>query len=681
MEEVLFVDNFAGGGGASTGIEMAIGRDVDIAINHDPDAIAMHKANHPKTIHYCENVWEVDPEEACGGKPVALAWFSPDCKHFSRAKGGKPVDKNIRGLAWVAVRRALLVRPKVLMMENVPEIRTWGPLIPKTDPETGRVLKVVGYGHKKGSKHGAPKTVIAEPGEVIPVEQCLMIPDPERKGETFEGFILSLTTGIPREHPAFAEMCSALEIAEDSEMADALACGLGYKIEYNNLKSCDFGAPTTRTRFYLIARCDDKDIVWPKPTHGAKDSKEVKEGNLFPYRTAAECIDWTIEAQSIFERDKPLAENTLRRIARGIKKFVIDNPEPFIVSVNHSGEGFRGQSIHEPLQTVTAKHGYGIVAPTITAIGQQGSSSDRTRTADEPLSTIVSKNEHLLVAPVMVPVGYGEREGQKPRVNSIEEPLGTVVSSGKHYIATPILTKFQQNSNGQALDRPIDTVMPGAQRFGLVAPTLIQYHSETSDGEVRGQELDEPIMTIDTAPRYALSVAHIMKNYGGGYQGAGSAADKPLDTVTAVDHNSLVTAHILTLRNNMDGQKADEPLTTVSASGAHHAEVQAFLVKYFSNGQPKSVDQPLDTVTTRDRFAVVTIHGEDYIITDIKMRMLQPRELFNAQGFPEDYIIDVDADGKTYPKSKQVARCGNAVTPPVPAALVRANLPEHCVPA
>lgn len=590
----LFVDNFAGGGGASTGIEIAIGRSVDIAINHDPDAIAMHKANHPNTKHYCEDVWQVDPVEACGGHPVALAWFSPDCKHFSRAKGGKPVDKNIRGLAWVAVKWAYHVRPRVLMMENVPEIQTWGPL-----GEDNKPIK-------------------------------------ERSGETFEGFILALTTGIQADHPAFHEMCSALDIQADSKMAYALQQGLGYIIDYRTLKSCDYGAPTTRTRFYLIGRCDGKAIVWPKPTHGPKKADAVRSGKLLPYRTAAECIDWSIPAQSIFERDKPLAENTLRRIARGIQKFVIENPEPFIVQVNHSGEGFRGQSIHDPLNTVTAKHGYGVVAPTIMCnnTGNLGASADA--------------------------------------------PLPTVTTGNRNYLTTPILTKFQQNSSGQPMDRPVDTVMPGAQRFGLVAPTLIQYHSETAKDEVRGQELDEPLMTQDTSNRYALSVAHIMKNYAGGYNGAGSAADAPLDTVTAKDHNSLVTAHILTMRNNMDGQPADEPLTTISTSGAHHAEVQAFLVKYFSNGAAKSVDTPLDTVTTKDRFALVTIHGEEYIITDIRMRMLQPRELFNAQGFPGDYIIETDANGNPYPKSKQVARCGNAVTPPVATALVRANLPEYC---
>lgn len=550
----IIVDNFAGGGGASTGIEMAVGRSVDIAINHDPDAIAMHRANHPHTRHYCEDVWQVDPVEACAGRPVGLAWFSPDCTHFSRAKGGKPVDKNIRGLAWVTIRWALKVRPRVIMLENVPEIRTWGPL-----GEDGKPIK-------------------------------------SRSGETFDGFIYALTTGIPREHPAFAEMCESLKIAPDSAEAERLIKGLGYTADFRILRSCDYGAPTTRTRFYMIARCDHLPIIFPPPTHGERKG-------LKPYHTAAECIDWNIPAKSIFERDKPLAEKTLRRIARGIQKFVIDNPEPFIVTVNHSGEGFRGQKADEPLGTIPAKNEYGVVTP-----------------------TIMCNNA---------------------------------------------------GNAGAAIDTPLPTVTTGNRNY-MVAPSLIQYHSETTSDEVRGQELNEPLMTVDTSPRYALSVAHIMKNYGGNYQGAGSGADKPLDTVTAHDHNSLVTAHILTLRNNMDGQKMDEPLTTVSCSGAHHAEVQAFLVKYFSTATAKPVTAPLDTITTKDRFALVTIHGEQYVITDIKMRMLTPRELFNAQGFPADYIIDRDDNGRPYPKTKQTARCGNAVTPPVPAALVRANLPEMC---
>lgn len=522
----LFVDNFAGGGGASTGIEMAIGRSVDIAIDHDPDAIAMHKANHPATKHYCEDVWQVDPVEACAGNPVALAWFSPDCKHFSRAKGGKPVDKNIRGLAWVAVKWAFAVHPRVIMLENVPEIQTWGPL-------------------------GADNKPIKE-----------------RAGETFEGFILALSTGMPKGHPAFREMCNALEIDVGSEMADTLSHGLGYRVEYKTLKSCDFGAPTTRTRFYLIARCDGRPIVWAKPTHAPRDSKDVKAGLKKPYRTAAECIDWSIPAQSIFERDKPLAEKALRRIARGIQKFVIDNPEPFIINYKFDNDP---------------------------------------KAAGEPLSTVTAVNNHY-----------------------------------------------------------------------LVAPTLIQYHSETAKDDVRGQDISEPLMTQDTSNRYALSCAHLMKNYAEGYTDAEIKADNTPNTATDKERNGLVTAHIMTLRNNQDGQPVDEPLSTVTSGGGHHAEVQAFLVKYFSTGTAKPVDEPLDTITTKDRFALVTIHGEEYIITDIKMRMLQPRELFDAQGFPHNYIIDHDAEGQLYPKSKQVARCGNAVTPQVPAALVRANLPEHC---
>lgn len=352
----------------------------------------------------------------------------------------------------------------------------------------------------------------------------------------------------------------------------ALSRGMGYVIEYRCLKSCDYGAPTTRQRFYMIARSDGKPIVWAKPTHAPKNSEAVKRGELLPYRTAAECIDWSNLGESIFERKKPLAENTLRRIARGIQKFVIDNPEPFIVTVNHSGEGFRGQSIDEPLCTVTAKNGYGVVAP-----------------------------------------------------------------------------------------------------------TLIQYHDEQGKNEARGQKLDEPIMTLDTSNRYALSVASLIKHYGGGYAGHGNDVREPLSTITAKDHNALVAAHIVTLRNHMDGQRADEPLSTISCSGAHHAEVAAFLIKYYNGGAPKSVDSPLDTVTTLERFALITINNVDYIITDIKMRMLEPRELFDCQGFPHDYIIDMTReDGKPYPRAEKVAKAGNAVTPPVAAALVRANLPEYC---
>lgn len=399
----LIVDNFAGGGGASTGIELATGRSVDIAINHDPTAIAMHRANHPTSKHYCENVWDVDPVEACGGRPVGLAWFSPDCKHFSKAKGGKPVEKAIRGLAWVAIRWAKLVRPRVIILENVEEFTTWGPLLDNR-------------------------------------------PDPARKGQTFRRFVHALKR-------------------------------YGYKVEWNELRACDYGAPTIRKRFFLVARCDGLPIVWPEPTHGDPATLFVASGMLQPWRTAAEIIDWTIPCPSIFARKKPLCENTMRRIARGLKKFVLDNPEPYIVDEN-------------------------------------------------------------------------------------------------------------------------------------IAPFLIQYHSEQSDKDVRGQAIDRPLMTADASNRYGL--------------------------------------------------------------------VTAFLLKYYGQGEGQTLAEPLHTITTKDRFGVVAICGELYQVTDIGMRMLTPRELFRAQGFPEGYIIDRDADGKYYPKSAQVARCGNAVPPPFAEALVRANLPELC---
>lgn len=490
----LFVDNFAGGGGASTGIELATGRPVDIAINHDPDAILMHKTNHPYTRHYQASVWDIDPVEVCRGQKVGLAWFSPDCKHFSKAKGGKPVSKNIRGLAWIVLRWAAKVHPRVIILENVEEFQTWGPV-----------------------RKGKPVKKLA--------------------GTTFRQWMSQLNA-------------------------------LGYEIEHRELRACDYGAPTIRKRFFLIARCDGKPIIWPEPTHGDPDSQEVKAGELKPYRTAAEIIDWSLPCPSIFGRKRPLAENTMRRIARGIQKFVIDNPEPFIVQVNHGGDGFRGQSIDEPLQTITAKHGYGIV--------------------------------------------------------------------------TPVITKFQQNSIGQEPEKPLDTVMAGATRFGVIAPSLIQYHSETAKNEVRGQAIDDPLLTVDSSPRYAMVSAFISKFYKTG-----------------------------------TGQNMNEPLHTITTSPGHFAEVQAFLIKYYGQGTGQKVTEPLDTVVGHDRFGLVTIHGIDYQIVDIGMRMLTPRELYAAQGFPPDYIIDHDYLGNEYPKSKQVARCGNAVPPPFAEALVRANLPEY----
>ncbi len=542
----LIVDNFAGGGGASTGIEEATGFSVDIAINHDPKAIAMHKANHPNTKHYCEDVWQVDPVQACNGHPVGLAWFSPDCKHFSKAKGGKPKDKNIRGLAWVACRWAGLVRPRVIMLENVEEFKTWGPL---------------NRGHH---------------------------PIKTKQGKTFNKFV--------------------------NQLQD-----LGYEVQFRELVAADYGAPTMRKRFFMIARCDKKPIVWPEPTHAPADSEAVKKGLLKPYVGAYTQIDFSRPCPSIFDTSeqikekygikavRPLAPKTMERIARGLKKFVLDNPEPFIVQCNHGGDR-RPLDIKEPLPTITGKHGYGIVEPYMIQIGQTGFTKDRSKNIQEPLSTIVSKNEHC-----------------------------------------------------------------------LICPTLIQYHSETAQGEVRGQTIKDPIMTVDGSNRYGLVASFLHKYYDGGYKGAGESMENPLPTITAWDHNSVVTANLIQMNNHCDGKDIRQPLPTITAGDGHFGEVRAFLIKYYGQGTGQDIQEPLDTVTSRDRFGLVTIEGEDYQIVDIGLRMLEPRELYGCQGFPDDYIIDHDYTGKTYPRTEQVKRCGNSVSPMIPNALVRANLKELCI--
>ena len=569
----LIVDNFAGGGGASTGIEMATGYSVDIAINHDPEAIKMH---------YCENVWAVDPVKVCNGHPVALAWFSPDCKHFSKAKGGKPKDKFIRGLAWVACRWAGLVRPRVIMLENVEEFKTWGPL---------------------GRRHHPIKA---------------------KQGETFQKFVQQLTD-------------------------------LGYEVQFRELIAADYGAPTMRKRFFMIARCDGKPIVWPEPTHAPADSEEVKAGLKKPYVGAYTQLDFSLPCPSIFDTSeeikekygiravRPLAQKTMDRIARGFIKFVLNNPKPFIIQCNHGGER-RPNDIREPMPTITGKHGYGIVEPYMVQIGQTGFAKDRSKDVREPLTTIVSKNEHCLIEPMLAPY------------------MGTNTT----------------NHPGGNCKDPIHTITTGNQQC-LISPTLIQYHSETSKDGVRGQTIKDPIMTVDSSNRYGLVASFLHKYYDGGYKGAGETVENPLPTVTAWDHNSVVTANLIQMNNHCDGKDIRQPLPTITAGDGHFGEVRAFLIKYYGQGTGQDIKDPLDTVTAQDRFGLVTINGTDYQIVDIGLRMLEPRELYGCQGFPDDYIIDHDYTGRTYPRSEQVRRCGNAVCPPIPAALVRANLPELCV--
>ncbi|MFL7864887.1 DNA cytosine methyltransferase [Vibrio cincinnatiensis] len=493
----IVVDNFAGGGGASTGIELGLNRHVDIAINHDPDAIDMHKLNHPETKHYCESVWDVDPVEACAGRPVGLAWFSPDCKHFSKAKGDRPVDKNIRGLAWVAVRWAAMVPVRMLMLENVEEFMTWGPVIE------------------------------VSPGKFKP---C-----PERKGETFDAFVKVFTDGLSPKHPAWLEMCRAVGIEFDIQTKLKLYKGLGYELDYKVLHACDYGAPTIRKRFFLVARNDKQAIEWPEKTHGPVGS------GLKPYVSAAEIIDWSIPVKSIFGRKKPLAENTLKRIAKGLQKFVLDADQPFVA----------------PKTCIT---------PFITECAN--ASSQRNMPANEPLRTICAE-----------------------------------VKGGHFALVTAQLDRQFGKSEGADINKPVGAITAG---------------------------------------------------------GAGKTA--------------LVTSHMIKMRGTNIGSRADEPVHTISAGGLHVGLVNAFFVKYYGTSYAESCDSPIGTVTTKDRFGLVVVHGEKYQIIDIGMRMLEPHELFAAQGFPDTYQISHDSHGKKLPKAKQVARCGNSVPPPVAQALVAANL-------
>ncbi|MGC8343622.1 DNA cytosine methyltransferase [Pantoea ananatis] len=618
MREII-VDNFAGGGGASTGIEMATGRSVDIAINHDPNAIAMHTTNHPDTLHYCESVFDIDPVAATAGAPVGLAWFSPDCRHFSKAKGSKPVKKEIRGLAWIVVRWALAKRPRVIMLKNVEEFKTWGPLLPTEER-----------------------------------------PDPARTGETFAAFVGMLGNGVHADHPALDEVCDFLQIGRHSADAQKLVKGLGYAVEYKELRACDFGAPTIRKRFFMVMRCDGEPVIWPEPSHGDPKSLAVQSGHLKPWRTAAECIDWSIPCPSIFGRSKPLAENTMKRIARGIQRFVLDNPTPFIVKCNHTTskggyDCFRGQSLQDPLQTITRKQGYAVVTPHLTKFRTGATGQEIT----DPFPTITAGTSQR-------PGGNGHALGM------VEARLSPFISR-----------QFGSSIGHSAIDPSGTVTASGGGKSALVCPTLIQMgYGERVGQAPRVLNLGKPVGTVTAGGnKFALVSAFMAKHFGGNYTGPGAAVDGPAHTVTTTDHHAVVTSNLIKFRGTNTGQTTDSPAHTITANGNHLGEVRAFLMKYYGNEKGGvGLDEPLGTVTTNDRFGLVTVDGTDYQIVDIGMRMLQPHELYAAQGFPSWYVIDRDYRGTKYAKDKQVARCGNAVPPPFAEALVRANLPEMCSP-
>lgn len=587
LQRKIITDEFAGGGGASEGIKRALGRSPDVAVNHDPQALCMHEANHPETLHLVKNVLEVPPSTITKGRKIWLAWFSPDCKDHSKAKGGKPVSKKIRGLAWRAVEYAKLPegeKPEVIILENVEEFQDWGPLMRGKDGKWRR--------------------------------------DPERLGEIFRKFVRAL-----RRH--------------------------GYNVEWRELRGCDFGAPTIRNRLFIVGRSDGKPIVWPTPTHFPSKASSR------PWPSAASIIDWTIPVHSIFLTleearilgvRRPLADATLDRIRAGVIRYVINAAEPFIVPITHVGD-LRTYGIHEPLRTVTAAHRgeFALISP---ALGVNTSGHGPADPRD-PLHTVTTGGQNMLMGVSLATTGHGEREGQHPRAPDPGKPLGTVVATAQNHA---LVAAFMAQANGgynrtphRAVDGPLSTITAGGGQQQLVTAFLGQANAGKNKKPRPGHDALSPLSTIGA---------------GGGRAGM---------------QQQLVTSHLMKLKGTCkDGQPVDEPMPTVQAMGWHMAEVRAFLMKYYGRGAPgQTLNDPLHTAGSRDTFGLVTVRGEDYQIVDIGMRMLTPRELFRAQGFHDDYVINPIYQGKPLTKTAQIRMCGNSVCPPVAEALVRANCGEQ----
>lgn len=650
-EKIL--DSFAGGGGASTGIEHATGRPVDWAINHDPDAILQHRTNHPWTEHFQASVWDVDPREVTKGQPVGLAWFSPDCKHFSKAKGAALVDRKIRGLAWIVLRWAGTVRPRVIMLENVEEFQTWGPV-------------------RKGK------------------------PIKKKAGQTFRRFI--------------------------SQLED-----LGYAVEYRELVAADYGAPTTRKRFVLVARCDGKPIVWPERTHAPRDSEEVKSGKCKPWRSAAEIIDWSIPGYSVFASKqeikekfgataiRPLAKNTMRRVIRGVDKFTIKSASPFIVPMGYgerNGQAPRVNDINEPVGTVVARDKFGVADPVIAPFIAQQKFQNPAQDITKPLSTVTAVGAHEVVSPLMAPYTFSNTGGSVGA--PVSDPVNTIRSAGGQILSAANLIQYHTEQSeqvrGQGMGDPIMTV-DSANRYGLASAQLVEYYGNGNPLDITqpmhtvtahdrealvmahvsefrnasiGRDPREPAGTITSHDHEGVVSAHVQKFFGGV---VGAEATEPLPTVTSVDHNALCAAHMVKFKAQELGTSLAEPLPTITAQSAAggFAECRAVLVKANNRENlghwPKIralLNEHCGYNLADDEVILLIINGLAYFIADITLRMLTPRELYNAMGFPPDYIIDRDYMGKPYKKSKQVARCGNAVCPPLAEAMVRANLPEWC---
>jgi len=597
----LIVDLFAGGGGASTGMEWALGRSPDIAVNHDPEAVALHQVNHPHTKHFCESVFNVVPQDVCGGMPVGDLWMSPDCTHHSKARGSKPVSKRVRGLAWVGKRWAATVRPERIYLENVEEFQQWGPLV--------RVN-----------------------GEWRPCKR--------RAGRTFRNFVRELER-------------------------------LGYVVDWRELRASDFGAPTIRKRLFLVARCDGQPIIWPEFTHGDPQTEAVKTGRLLPWRTAAECIDWSIPCPSIFERKRPLVENTLRRVARGIRRYVIEAPEPFIVPVTHQGKR-PNHSLQKPFKTVTAAHRgeLALVVPSLTE--HANGSTQRTFPADEPLRTQCAqvKGGHFALVTASLSTYYGPKGKNHHRGQELTEPLRTQTTENRFALQSAMLLKHYGGVVGTSLNVPTGAITT-VDHHGIASAHLVRHF-----GESVGSSCEEPVGAVmpGGGGKTGVVAASLARHFG---KSVGAEAAGPHPTITSKSKDSLVTSHLIKLRGTCrDGQPVDAPAPTLTAGGTHVAEVRAFLLKYYGCDQNPRLNEPLHTVTTRDRFGLVMVRGELYQIVDIGMRMLAPRELYRAQGFPDSYIIDyVVVDGRKVKltATAQVRMCGNSVSPYCAAALVAAN--------
>ncbi len=582
MREIVVV-GFAGGGGSSTGIKMATGADPEVAINHDESALAMHRANHPGTLHVRSNIWRVDPDEVAPGRPIGLAWFSPDCVDHSKAKGGMPVRRHVRDLGWIPVLWAQRRRPRIIMIENVEEFEQWSPVIYDAD----------GSGRR----------------------------DPERRGETFGRMV-----GAMRRE--------------------------GYRGEWRTIRAYRHGAPTLRNRLYMVFRRDGQPIAWPDPTHG---DPRASGGGLLPWRTAADVIDWSLpcpsifmtreEARAYFEAtgvrvNRPLADATMARIARGVWRYVLTAAVPFVVGVGSRA----GQSPERP--------------------------------AEAPLGTVTAtkRGQHALVTPFLVPTTHSG----DARVNGAEEPLRTVTTAhrGEHALVTPFLARQFGASVGAGPDDPAPTVMPnGGGKTALIAPLLTRYNGPGRGGQDRAGAPDVPAGTITTENRHALVAAFLAQHNRGS---VGHQAGEPLSTITGRGtQQAVVSAGLVSLHGaERRGQGIEEPVPGLTAGGTHVAELRAFLLKYFGTDQDPRLEEPLHTATARARFGLVLVEGELHQVVDVGMRMLTPRELFLAQGFPQGYVIDrgLYEDGwRPLTKTDQVRMAGNSVCPPVAAALVAAN--------